>query len=127
MKTFTQFITEASVQLFHKDIGIPAALLGPRPGMPLRYGYHANERAAEKGIHTLPAALPDKFTVIETEATNGRSSKWVVRFTFDAVNDIVLVVLPDGFVKTSWLNAKSDLHKTLKRHLYTHPSQYRVH
>jgi hypothetical protein len=129
MKSFQQFIVEPSpaVQLFHKDIGIPTSLAKPLPGMRLRYGYHAAERAQEKGIDKLPTALPTSFIIIETEATNGVTSKWVVRFSYDQVNDIVMPILPDGFVKTAWLNAKVDTHKTLKRFLYTDPRNFRVH
>jgi len=116
-----------NVQLFHKDIGIPPVLAKPTPGMPLKYGYHAADRMAEKGIHNAPKALPSAFTIIETESTGGRATKWVVRFPYDKTDDVVMALLPDGFVKTAWLNSNTDLHKTLKRHLYADPRSLRTH
>lgn len=129
MKSFLSFITEDTL-LFHKDIGIPDNLLrAPLAGMPLRYGRHAQQAAMDDGLYNLPSKVPSSYTVFEVESTNGRASKWGVRFTCDErpTHDMCVVFLPDGFVKTIWLNAKTDKHKTLKRWLYANPSMYRSH
>ena len=120
-------VDKSAPQLFHKDIGLPAGLAMPYAGLTLRYGFHAQDRQAEK-IHdaALPKTLPNGFTVIEAESVRGKATKWVVRFPFNAVDDLVLVVTADGFVKTLWTNKKSDLHKSLNRSAYLKPQQWRM-
>lgn len=132
----TTFLTEAYLcegppapgnQLFHKDLGIPPPLAaGPAVGLKLSYGYHAPERAAEKGIATLPQSVPAGYQLIEVESSRGRAVKWVVRFAYDNVEDLVMVIVPSGFVKTIWKNRRSDRHSTLQRSLYTAPNAFKV-
>ncbi len=137
MLSFVEFLEEAygnwnapkvvtSTQLFHKDIGIPGPLKsGPPVGMKLSYGFHSKLRAQEKGIENFPSNLP-AYQLIEVESQFGKASKWVVRVPYDARRDLVLVILPNGFVKTVWPNWRNDDHKTLKRFLYNTPKEYRV-
>jgi len=109
--------------LFHKDIGIPSDLARPKVDMPLRYSQHAKSEALKEGITTMPFfQLPVAHTVIETEVLQGQVTKWVVRLPLDDEWDVVLVVQPDGFVRTLWLNAHDDTHRTLKVWMYTRPS-----
>lgn len=139
MKRFIQFIKEdydktcetlteapapVGAQLFHKDIGIPAHVAGPRAGLRLNYSSHAKRAALDDGITRAPAVLPATVTVIEVEVVAGRVTKWVVRFP-DANapgKDLVMAVQPDGLVRTVWHNSSTDTHKTLKRWLYTQPN-----
>jgi hypothetical protein len=140
MKTFLGLLTEEAryylfeapappgAQLFHKDIGFPSVdNIGPQPGMALSYGPHSKNAARDENLTRLPAQLPREFTIIEIEMYQGRPSKWVLRTPMrdDNYRDLVLVVGKDGFVVTLWTNDKRDLHKTLKKHLYTHPKEYR--
>ena len=127
MKSFATFIKEDTL-LFHKDIGIPAPLLlMPLTGLKLRYGRHAQQSAMDDGLTRLPQVVPAAYTIFEVESTNGKPSKWGIRFPCEErpAYDHCVVLLPDGFVKTTWLNARTDKHKTLKRWLYANPSQYR--
>lgn len=115
------------VQTFHRDIGIPAPLAGALPHPFLRYGTHAINAARDERLTSLPRALPSQLTIIEVEATNGRASKWVIRFASKVPGrDLVLVVLADGFVKTVWCNDTHDTHNTLDRSRYTHPGAFRA-
>ncbi len=119
-------VDRSAPQLFHKDIGLPIGLAMPQAGLSLRYGFHAQDRQAEKiPSGALPKTLPNGFTVIEAESVRGKAMKWVVRFPFTADSDLVLVITMDGFVKTLWLNKKSDLHKSLNRSAYLKPNQWR--
>ncbi len=102
---------------YHKDIGLPNDFEQPKPGMVLRYGQHAKERADEKGV-PLPAKLPQTVDIIEVQMMKYRVLKWVLRFQVSLLWDVVMVVLPDGFVKTAWLNSHTDLHRTLDRSKY---------
>jgi hypothetical protein len=116
----------AGAQLFHKDVGIPAALQKTPIGLPLKYSNHARKAASDDRITRLPARLPPN-TLIEVEAVEGRPTKWVVRFpTLERQGwDMILVVQPDGFVRTMWMNARNDSHRTLKTWLYTNPTEFK--
>jgi hypothetical protein len=120
-----------AVQLFHKDVGIPAPLKsGPPVGLRVNYGRHATESAQNDRygncLHLLPATTPAKFQLIEVEAQGKTILKWVIRFPLAEGDkrDLIMVVQPDGFVRTVWINLHDDKHSTLKRHLYTSPNQY---
>lgn len=73
----------------------------------------------------MPKILPEAFRVVEVEVIDGKVSKWVVRIELDAKRDLVLVTLPDGFVKTVWTNDANEHHATLNRRRYTHPSAFK--
>lgn len=107
---------------YHKDIGLPHSYMLPK-GLVLRYAGHALDRSREKGI-ILPQRMPDKFEVIEVTMLKRRVTKWVVRFPASPVDDAVLAVLPDGTVKTAWINAKTDTHGTLDRSKYAAPPSF---
>ena len=129
MWSFAEFLTEHNhnTQLFHKDIGIPPSLLKPLAGVRLTYGHHAKRAADDDGIEQLPGHIPAEYTTIEVESIEGRATKWVLRFPLaHTKRDLVIVVMADGFVKTVWTNARDDKHSTLKKWLYTPPSQFRA-
>lgn len=52
---------------------------------------------------------------IETAFVGGRWSvvKFVARGWYDHRDDLVLAITKDGIIKTGWLNARQDQHKTL--------------
>ena len=132
MLPFRAFITEGpshpDAQLFHKDLGIPPSLLKSLAGLPVTYGYHAKQAAADDGLYTLPTRVPQMYSVVEVESVKGRPTKWVIRFPIpNTVDDMVMVVQPDGFVRTVWVNKQNDHHKTLKKWLYTTPDKFKAH
>ena len=94
----------------------------------MRYSRHALREADIEGLweEDLPSKLPADFEVIETEVTDGRL-KWVVRFPCqsDAMvgEDLVLVVIQSGLVKTVWVNSNTDTHCTLDTTKYVRKSQ----
>jgi hypothetical protein len=105
---------------YHRDIGFPQYVVGPEPGLPLTYSRHAQQEASKDLWDLLPQTLPD-HTLIEAEVLGRRETKWVVRVPTGTQHDLVLVVLPTGFVKTVWLNHTTDTHRTLRRELYQEP------
>ena len=113
-------------QLFHKDVGLPQGVASPKAGMALSYGPHAKNAARDEGLTRVPAILPNQYQVIEMEVLRGTPLKWVLRMPMkdDPYRDLVLVVQADGFVRTIWTNDKHDTHKTLKKGVYTHPSDF---
>lgn len=83
----------------------------------VRHGRHTLDRAKEKGINLPNTVEISEKTVIEIDTSEGE--KYTVRFHHDAKNDIVMVVMGDGFVRTAWLNAKNDRHRTLDKSRYS--------
>jgi hypothetical protein len=49
-----------------------------------------------------------------------------IRAPYDNVNDLVIVILASGKVKTVWKNRRSDTHATLNRSLFTAPKMFRA-
>lgn len=120
--------------LYHREIGFPKNWIDllPRNFSPfdvkLKYGSHAREEAFSDryGSIQLPQYLSLKgggIELFELEIKDGVVVNVVVkmgvRVNHDALNDIVVIFQPrDGFVRTVWLNRKSDSHKTLDASKY---------
>lgn len=108
-------------KVYHKDVGgIPANVPLPRPGLALRYSQHSMERVRGKQLGvSLPARLPSSFEVVEAVViADDYPLQWTVRCWASSQDDLVLVVRPDGTVKTAWLNAREDTHRTLRVERY---------
>jgi hypothetical protein len=113
---------QLTTKTYHRDIGIPARLRMPAPGLRFRYTKHAQAAAKDDRVVQLPACLPVGGTVVEVETLNGMTVlQWVVRFPWVDGRDMVLVVKPDGGIPTLWMNSKEDTHVTLRRHHYARP------
>jgi hypothetical protein len=138
MLRFLQYVTEETLyyllegppapgnQLFHKDIGIPPPVSsGPQVGLRLTYRGHPIDRATQKEIGNLPQSVPANYTLIEVESSRGVPVKWVIRVPYDNADDLVIVLLPTGIVKTVWKNHRNDVHRTLNRSIYTMPVQFK--
>lgn len=105
--------------LYHYKLGLPQVKLPET--VPLKYGSHAKSalNSDRYGLIKAPNALTlNACKVIEMELLNGRITKLVVRTKHCAKFDLVLVVNPDGFVRTVWLNSVADTHKSLDRSKY---------
>jgi predicted dinucleotide-utilizing enzyme len=59
--------------------------------------------------------------LVEVEATDGKVTKWVVRFPLNTSLDMVLAMTGDYIVKTVWVNRTNDPHATLDVHQYDRP------
>lgn len=117
-------------KLYHYQIGIPqeAIAQSKRGKIRLEYGWHAQQAAMEDryGLVELPIFLDtNRAKLIEVEVgIDGVVTKCVYRMNLDMKRDLVLVVIPEkgrGFVKTIWINLKSDVHRTLNRSRYDAP------
>lgn len=114
--------------LYHMDKGFPDNIDMPRgfsPVMNLTYSNHAKEEA-QKDIYgkiNLPHRVDvRKAQTVEIGVRGNTVSKLVLRFSYDETRDIVMVILPDrGYVKTVWMNEKSDQHKTTNLSRYADP------
>lgn len=93
----------------------------------LSYGLHARiEAHADRyGVAELPEGIEILAEdVVEVQVELGSVSKAVIRFPYDDLLDLVLVVIPglqQYFVKTCWFNRVSDNHKTLRLAPYSRP------
>lgn len=100
------------------------------PDLPLKFG----KQKLKYSNHAINASRDDRYgdiqlptfidtntaKVIEVEIVQDRFlSKVVYRVSYNETHDLVVVVIPERwFVKTVWLNAKSDKHQTLNRGKY---------
>jgi len=100
------------------------------PDLPLKFG----KQRLNYSNHALNASRDDRYgdiqlptfidtntaKVIEVEIIQGRFlSKVVYRVNYSDTHDLIIVVIPERwFVKTVWLNAKSDKHQTLNKNRY---------
>lgn len=112
--------------LYHYQIGFPKDLKF-EPLFGFNYSLHARLEAMKdrfgKIDHFPQNFLPrtDKVVEAETDAF-GKLVKIVFRKYYDAKFDLVIVLfVPTKTVKTMWLNARSDTHKTLDRSRYDKP------
>lgn len=115
--------------LYHRVLGFPAVVKSLFSRVfNLQFSGHARRAMLDDRYGNISAPGQVQVTsdnLIEVEVAGGAPSKFVVRIPHDEKCDMVLVVIPEGpergFVKTVWLNEKSDQHHTLKRHLYRKP------
>lgn len=110
------------VRLFNAGVFMPPLKFPTKP-LALKYGAHALDAAAGDRYGNLLGLLPTTLDwndadVVEVEMTGPKLTKLVCRVPGDADLDVVLVVLPTGFVKTTWGNKVGDKHKTLDRTKY---------
>lgn len=110
--------------LYHKDLGFPKNVSLPQGTFGLTYGHHARQAAASDRYgdvsQDLPATIDTTLaTVVELEILDGRIAKIVYRDHFNDELDLVFAIIPgQWFVKTVWVNVKSDPHHTLDRGRY---------
>lgn len=106
--------------LYHYKIGLPKLRL--RGLLKLKYGPHAL-RAAQNdryGAIKLPLSLDiAKELLVEIEVLNNAVQKLVYRIPYSNSHDICIVVQPNGFVRTVWLNSRHDMHVTLDTRKYS--------
>ena len=110
--------------LYHTQIGFPAWYKAPTFVVEPKYGNHARFEAQvdRYGKINLPKTLNlANFKPIEIEVINGLITKTLFRGTLDATRDLCIVLDRTGFVKTCWVNLKTDLHRTLDRTKYDRP------
>jgi len=108
---------------FHADVCMPESMRVPIHTGRLRYGHHAREESQKDrfGSFKLPEQINfDEARLIEAEYDSDAEAcvKQVWRQPLDDRRDIVLVVKPGGFVKTVWINLRTDSHNTLRRENY---------
>lgn len=86
----------------------------------LRYSKHACERINEYGIFTPPNFIDSvDCDIFEIEDTDVR--KYALRYPYNAIDDLCMAVDENGFVRTIWLNKRTDKHATLRKNLYNRP------
>lgn len=113
--------------LYHKDVYLPKDVARvPSYDVRLKLGEHARRAAASDGLGDLTSYLPEALDfkqaeLIEVEVVNGHIAKRVVRLPATEEMDLILVVHPDGRVRTVWGNNKQDNHNTLRREKYVQP------
>lgn len=110
-------------KLYHTEVFLPAKLKTlPRCRIAITPSEHAKRAAKDDRYGNVPIPSHIEFdgrNIIEAEIDGGRVLKLVVRLALNAVNDVIYVVMPEtGLLKTTWINRRSDLHRTLDRSRY---------
>lgn len=107
--------------LYHRDIYIPKVKFSDK-NYPVSYGKHALEAAETDryGLIKLPKTVNMiNVQIIEIEIKYSRIEKVLIRMPYNNHLDLCMVIIPDRFfVKTVWLNAHDDKHKTLDESKY---------
>ncbi len=111
--------------LYHFQVHIPP-MLRESTTYCLKYSKHAQnavqqDRYCRKTGFKLPAVLnTEKALLIEVglDPASRRVTKRVYRTRANSKLDLVLVVQPDGTVRTVWFNERCDRHHTLDRARY---------
>lgn len=131
--------------LYHRETGIPWHLFEPfaKQAYGLEYGQHARRAALDDRFGQLASVplsyCPDHASVFEVEVEQGRIVKFAARLSvgfsvvsdsrksmvgFGKAIDLILVCTPslrdsnNLFVKTLWLNERTDGHHTLDKSKY---------
>lgn len=118
--------------MFHKDVFIPDFAKQPLHTGPLTYSRHAQNVSGDGGSQLRAIDLPThldltqaKLVEVELNPVTGEVEKQVWRTPLDEQNDLCFPMLPNGFVKTVWLNARTDQHDTLRKSRYIGGYQWR--
>ncbi len=117
--------------LFHKDVFIPEHARQPLHQGALRYGNHASHVSTNGGDYA-DIELPRQFSAedailieAELDAKTGQVIKQVWRQRMNEEWDLCFPMLAGGFVKTVWLNRRTDTHKTLDKKKFVGGYQWR--
>lgn len=114
------------MRLYHKDVFMPILEL-PYGHFLLEHSFHAimEANADRYGDFQLPRSFNTMdWEVIEVETfDNMQVNKVVYRKSLDNRKDVCIVVLFEKrrkpFLKTAWINLKSDKHRTLNKSRYS--------
>lgn len=115
--------------LYHREIGFPRNFTPPSGVYELEYSRHALDASLDDRYGKMPVLQRlnvDRLQIVELGVQDGRVSKLVYRGHLDEDRDMVVVVIPKPrgqkwFVKTVWINLRSDAHKTLDHRKYAKP------
>lgn len=107
--------------LYHRDIGMPECWPVNGRWVDLKYSNHAKRACIRDRYGVIPPLNRVQIfldQLVEVEIREGKLVKLVARVRFNGVFDLILVLNPDGLVRTCWLNRVTDVHKTLDRSKY---------
>jgi len=113
--------------LYHKDVYLPSELLEqvPKESIRLKYGTHAKHACKDDKFGRVvgpPQLNPATCDIFELEDRAGKLVKFLARMSYDHRRDITVVIACDKnneyFVKTLWLNLKTDKHWSLNKKNY---------
>lgn len=111
--------------LYHNEVFFPEKVKNalPKGNIHLAYTQHARQACLNDRYGSIigPTSIDaSKGYVFEAEVIDGKLVKFAVRMSYDATRDITLVVGcgRNYFVKTLWLNLKTDKHRTLDKNKY---------
>ena len=112
-------------KLYHSEVFMPEEFKTPVFRGVLRYGPHSLKEATTDRYGEIPLPIefhPEGARLIESEVRvigiNARVIKQLWRKPLDETRDLVMAITDSGYVKTVWVNLRSDTHRTLNRSRY---------
>jgi hypothetical protein len=123
-------VPRSAETLYHMELGFPKNFNPPTGVHELEYSRHAVEATQDDRYGAIPVLKKmnvDRLKMVELGVQDGRVSKIVYRGTLDEERDMCIVVIPKPagqkwFVKTVWINLRSDQHRTLDESKYARPA-----
>ena len=124
---FIEYLIEEdfNVKKYHKDVGFPpnwirdyAKFITNLPE--LRPSEHWQKERSYKHNFSITKAQLKPSDIFELAYTNdGKLIKVGYRIkNLSKIDDVIVIILYNGKIVTSWLNSKSDVHKTLNTSKY---------
>lgn len=113
------------MELYHKDIRLPANFRLPAASVDLKWTRHATEARSNDRYGYVPAYKRINLReaeVIEVGISSGILVHLLLRLRYDGRKDVLMAVCPIArkpwVVKTVWLNRVNDKHRTLNKSIY---------
>jgi len=126
--TFKEYLLEydsPDTVKYHKDIYFPPqwgqdtlGFLGKLP--PIKQGHHSSVERSYKHNYQITNKDLNPKDVFEMAYVRGQVEKIGFRVThLDPINDIIYIINRYGKIVTTWVNRKTDTHRTLDANKYS--------
>lgn len=116
------------MSLYHREVGFPACVELPKGKFSLEWSEHAQQQCVmdiNGAIKVTPTIILDPYRIFEVQLSQDQKiEKFAYRTRYNGRCDITYVFIPQGenlFIKTVWLNRRSDKHFTLDVSKYDTP------
>ncbi len=112
--------SEVDAQALISTLNFQASLIPTR---------HSQERATEYSMEVPSNLSSERFQIVEIEQTNGRNTKFLVRFAYNETTDIILAIRPVSvdryIILTLWDMASNDHRVNVNLNNYNLPKSYK--
>ena len=114
--------------MYYKEVGFPSSIELPSGKRSVEWSEHAIREAEydiNGKIRYIDNIILDSYRIFEVETDkDGQITKFAYRTRYNAKCDVIYVFMQKGnnlFIRTAWLNRRSDKHTTLNLSKYDTP------